>query len=196
MTEKVMVCLLKKLPKDYLVWLVKVPDAKVVFFQPPSVPGFGNSAGFEMVLLDKSGGDFAQLDAKTNEFIGNLMQRPEIEFAQTSFNTKYPQYLMEINVPLAKQKGVSVNDILSTMQGYIGGVYGADFTKYGKQFRVMIQALPEDRANAENLNQFYIKTSSGEMSPISQFVTLTKTYGPSICRSLQFIYFCKNYRSQ
>jgi HAE1 family hydrophobic/amphiphilic exporter-1 len=79
-----------------------------VFFQPPSVPGFGNSAGFEMVLLDKSGGEYADLDAKTNEFIGKLMQRPEIQFAQTSFNTKYPQYQMEINVPLSKQLGVSV----------------------------------------------------------------------------------------
>lgn len=155
-----------------------VPDAKVVFFQPPSVPGFGSSAGFEMVLLDRSGGDFSQLDAKTNEFIGNLMQRPEIEFAQTSFNTKYPQYQMEINVPLAKQKGVSINDVLQTMQGYIGGIYSADFTKYGKQFRVMVQALPEDRATAESLNKLYIKTSSGEMAPISQFVTLNKTYGP------------------
>ncbi len=108
-----------------------VPDAKVVFFQPPSVPGFGNSAGFEMVLLDKSGGEYADLDAKTNEFIGKLMQRPEIQFAQTSFNTKYPQYQMEINVPLSKQLGVSVSDILATMQGYIGGIYTADFTKYG-----------------------------------------------------------------
>ena len=155
-----------------------VPDAKVVFFQPPSVPGFGNSAGFEMVLLDKAGGDFANLDGKTNEFIGNLMQRPEIEFAQTSFNTKYPQYQMEINVPLAKQMGVSVNSILETMQGYIGGIYSADFTKYGKQFRVMIQALPDDRKDASNLNELYVKTGSGTMSPISQFVTLTKTYGP------------------
>ncbi|MGD1317995.1 efflux RND transporter permease subunit [Chryseobacterium sp. 2R14A] len=156
----------------------KVPDAKVVFFQPPSVPGFGNSAGFEMVLLDKAGGDFAELDAKTNELIGNLMKRPEIEFAQTSFNTKYPQYEMQINVPLAKQKGVSVNTILETMQGYIGGIYSADFTKYGKQFRVMVQALPENRVNAESLNQLYIKTGGGEMAPISQFVTLNKTYGP------------------
>jgi HAE1 family hydrophobic/amphiphilic exporter-1 len=156
----------------------KVPDAKVVFFQPPSVPGFGNSAGFEMVLLDKSGGDFANLDSKTGEFIGNLMKRPEIEFAQTSFNTKYPQYQMEINVPLAKQMGVSVNSILETMQGYIGGVYGADFTKYGKQFRVMIQALPENRKDANNLNELYVRTDSGTMSPISQFVTLKKTYGP------------------
>jgi len=156
----------------------KVPDAKVVFFQPPSVPGFGNSAGFEMVLLDKSGGDFANLDSKTGELIGNLMKRPEIEFAQTSFNTKYPQYQMEINVPLAKQMGVSVNSILETMQGYIGGVYGADFTKYGKQFRVMIQALPENRKDANNLNELYVRTDSGTMSPISQFVTLKKTYGP------------------
>ncbi len=156
----------------------KVPDAKVVFFQPPSVPGFGNSAGFEMVLLDKSGGDFANLDAKTGEFIGNLMKRPEIEFAQTSFNTKYPQYQMEINVPLAKQTGVSVNTILETMQGYIGGIYGADFTKYGKQFRVMIQALPENRKDVSNLNELYVRTNSGAMSPISQFVTLKKTYGP------------------
>lgn len=156
----------------------KVPDAKVVFFQPPSVPGFGNSAGFEMVLLDKAGGDFSELDQKTNELIGNLMKRPEIEFAQTSFNTKYPQYQMEINVPLAKQKGISVNSILETMQGYIGGIYSADFTKYGKQFRVMVQALPENRESAESLNQLYVKTNQGAMAPISQFVTLKKTYGP------------------
>ncbi len=156
----------------------KVPDAKVVFFQPASVPGFGNSAGFEMVLLDRAGGEFAELDNKTNELIGNLMKRPEIEFAQTSFNTRYPQYQMEINVPLAKQKGVSINSILETMQGYIGGVYSADFTKYGKQFRVMVQALPENRENAESLNQLYIKTAQGEMAPISQFVSLTRTYGP------------------
>ena len=156
----------------------KVPDAKVVFFQPPSVPGFGNSAGFEMVLLDKAGGDFSELDQKTNELIGNLMKRPEIEFAQTSFNTKYPQYQMEINVPLAKQKGISVNSILEAMQGYIGGIYSADFTKYGKQFRVMVQALPENRENAESLNQLYVKTNQGAMAPISQFVTLKKTYGP------------------
>jgi len=155
-----------------------VPDAKVVFFQPPSVPGFGSSAGFEMVLLDKSGGAYTDLDAKTNEFIGKLMERPEIEFAQTSFNTKYPQYQMEINVPLAKQLGVSVSDILATMQGYIGGIYTADFTKYGKQFRVMVQALPENRQNVNNLNQLYVKTGSGAMSPISQFVTLEKAYGP------------------
>lgn len=155
-----------------------VPDARIVFFQPPSVPGFGTSAGFEMVLLDKAGGEYKQLDGETQKLIGALMQRPEIEFAQTSFNTKYPQYQMTINVPLAQQSGVSVSDILATMQGYIGGIYSADFTKYGKQFRVMVQALPEYRNSVESLNSLYVKSGSGAMTPISQFVSLEKTYGP------------------
>lgn len=155
-----------------------VPDAKMVFFQPPSVPGFGASAGFEAVLLDKSGGEYKQLDKTAQEFISKLIERPEIEFAQTSFNTKFPQYQMNINVPVAENAGVSVSDILSTMQGYIGGIYTADFTKYGKQFRVMVQALPEARSSAESLNSLFVRTKSGAMAPISQFVTLEKTYGP------------------
>lgn len=156
----------------------KVPDAKIVFFQPPSVPGFGSSAGFEMVLLDKSGGDYLALDNTAGGFISKLAERPEVEFAQTSFNTKFPQYQMVINVPLAKQLGISISSILSTMQGYIGGVYAADFTKYGKQFRVMVQALPESRSDVSNLNSLFVRTASGEMTPVSQLVTLTKAYGP------------------
>ena len=155
-----------------------IPDAKMVFFQPPSVPGFGANSGFEVVLLDKAGGEYGDLDVETQNFIGALMQRPEIEFAQTSFNTKYPQYQMDINVPLAEQTGVSVSDILSTMQGYIGGTYSADFTKYGKQFRVMVQALPEFRQNISSLNEIFVRTKAGNMAPISQFVTLKRAYGP------------------
>lgn len=156
----------------------KFPDAKIVFFSPPSVPGFGQSDGFSAVLLDKSGGEVTALNNVTQQFIGNLMQRPEVQFASTSFNTNYPQYEMVINVPRAKESGVSLNSILSTMQGYIGGIYSSDFTKYGKQFRVMIQALPESRQKPENLNALFVKTASGEMAPISQFVTLKKTFGP------------------
>ena len=155
-----------------------IPDAKIVFFQPASVPGFGNNAGFEMVLLDKAGGEYKDLDVTSQNFIGKLMQRPEIQFSQTSFNTKYPQFQMNINVPLAAQSGVSVSDILSTMQGYIGGIYAADFTKYGKQFRVIIQALPTDRKTPQDLNGMFVKTKSGTMTPISQFVTLENSYGP------------------
>lgn len=156
----------------------KYPDAKIVFFAPPSVPGFGSSDGFSAVLLDKSGASLSQLSQVSQQFVGELMKRPEIQFASTSFNTNYPQLQMSINVPRAKESGVSVNDILSVMQGYIGGIYASDFTKYGKQFRVMIQALPNDRKDPSNLNSLYVKTASGAMAPISQFVTLDKSYGP------------------
>ncbi|AZI66841.1 efflux RND transporter permease subunit [Kaistella daneshvariae] len=156
----------------------KYPDAKIIFFSPPSVPGFGSSDGFSAVLLDKSGGDINELNTVTQDFIGALMQRPEIQFASTSFNTNYPQFQMVIDVPRAKESGVTLNSILSTMQGYIGGIYSSDFTKYGKQFRVMIQALPEDRRDPSSLNSIYVKTASGAMAPISQFVTLQKSFGP------------------
>lgn len=156
----------------------KYPDAKIVFFSPPSIPGFGSSDGFSAVLLDKSGGSLRQLDNVAKQFLGTLMERPEIQFAQTSFNTNYPQYEMVIDVARAKDVGVGVNDIMSAMQNYIGGVYAADFTKYGKQFRVMVQAFPDARNEPSDLNGIYVKTASQQMAPISQFVTMEKTFGP------------------
>lgn len=155
-----------------------IPDAKMVFFGPPSVPGFGNSGGFEFSLLDRSGGDIREMDATAKEFLAALNQRPEVQYAQTSFNTNYPQYEMVVNVPKATESGVSTSSILNTMQGYIGGVYAADFTKYGKQYRVMVQALPEARTDETSLNSIFVKTASGAMAPVSQFVTLEKVYGP------------------
>lgn len=155
-----------------------ISEAKIVFFQPGSVPGYGSSSGFTLELLDKSGGPLNNLDQNTQKFIGALQQRPEIEFAQTSFNTKFPQYEMIINVPLAKQSGVSVDDILGTIQGYVGGIYAADFTKYGKQFRVIVQGLPDMRNSIESLSSIYVKSSNGEMAPLSQFVTFNKSFGP------------------
>lgn len=155
-----------------------ISDAKIIFFSPASVPGFGNSAGFEIVLLDKSGKEIEEVDKDAQGFLNALIQRPEIEFAQTSFNTKNPQYEMEIDVAKAEEAGVGVNNILSVMQGYIGGVYAADFTKYGKQFRVMVQALPENRTNAESIQNLYVKNKTGTMAPLSQFVKLKRVFGP------------------
>lgn len=155
-----------------------IPDAKIFFFQMPSVPGFGASSGVTFELLDKSGGSSENLAKNTQTFLTELMKRPEIQYAQTSFNTNYPQYEMIINVPRAKESGISVSSIMSTMQGYIGGVYAADFTKYGKQFRVMVQASPENRSDLEDLDKIFIRTSAGVMTPISQFITLEKVYGP------------------
>lgn len=155
-----------------------IPDANIIFFSPPSIRGFGNSSGFEINLLDKFGGEFTDLDQANKDFSMALMSHPEIKYAQSSFSTNYPQYEMEVNVPLAKEKGVSVSSIFSTLQGYIGGIYASDFSRFGKQYRVYIQALPEDRADENALNSMYVRTDSGEMTPITQFVTLERVYGP------------------
>jgi HAE1 family hydrophobic/amphiphilic exporter-1 len=155
-----------------------MPEANIIFFSPPSIRGFGNSGGFEVNLLDKFGGEFKDLDKVNTEFAMAIMSHPEIKYTQSSFNTNYPQYEMEINVPLAKEKGVPINSIFSTLQGYIGGVYASDFSKFGKQFRVYIQALPNDRASVDDLNSMYVRTSSGDMTPITQFVKLERVYGP------------------
>lgn len=155
-----------------------IPGATIIFFAPPSISGFGNSAGFEVNLLDRFGGDFAELDKTNQQFMGALMSHPEIQYAKSAFNTRYPQYEMDVNVPLAKEKGVSVNSIFATLQGYIGGVYASDFSRFGKQFRVYIQSLPEDRADVDALNSMYVRTNTGNMTPITQFVTLKRVYGP------------------
>ena len=155
-----------------------VPEAKLIFFGPASVPGFGNNAGFSFVLLDRAGGSVNELNQTAQGLLGELAKRPEIQFAQTSFNTGYPQLQLDINVARAGESGVSTSDILSVMQGYIGGVYAADFTKYGKQYRVMVQAPPEFRENEAALSNLFVRTRTGEMAPISQFITLSKAYGP------------------
>ena len=129
-----------------------VSDANMIFFSPPSIPGFGASAGVEFSLIDKSGGELENLDEVAKNLMYALNSRPELQYAQTSFNINFPQYEMEINVPRAMEAGVSVNQILGALQGYVGGLYTANFSKYGKQYRVMIQANPEDRENIESIN--------------------------------------------
>ena len=158
--------------------VANVKDATVIFFQPSSVPGFGIGGGVSFVLLDKSGSDISEVNKNAQQFLGALMQRPEIKFAQTSFNVNYPQYQMDINVERAMQSGITVSTILSTLQNYIGGFYATDFTLYGKQYRVMVQSLPEARKDLNSLNNLFVKTASGTMAPITEFVTLTRTFGP------------------
>lgn len=155
-----------------------IPDAKIIFFQPPAISGFGASSGFSMVLLDKTGGEINELDKVTQQFLDALNKRPEIQYVQTSFNTNYPQYQLSMNIERAAQSGVNVSTLLSAMQNYIGALYAADFVKYGKQFRVMVQALPDDRKDLQSLDKLMVKTNTGQMSPISQFVTLERVFGP------------------
>ena len=155
-----------------------IPDAQFLFFQPPSVPGFGASSGFEAQVLDRQGGSFNELSTVTNNYLQELMKRPEILFAQSSFNTNYPQYEIDVDIAKTKEAGITVSAILSALQGYIGSVYAADFSKYGKQYRVFVQALPEDRATTESLNHMFVRNSQNEMAPITEFITLNRVYGP------------------
>ncbi|TXK72599.1 efflux RND transporter permease subunit [Mesonia sp. HuA40] len=156
----------------------QIQGAKMIFFAPPSIPGFGVSSGFEFKLLDKTGGSFNDLDLAAQNFLSKLNQRPEIQYVQSSFNTNYPQYELNINVPKAKEAGVSIASIFNTLQGYIGSIYTADFSRYGKQYRVFLQGLPEDRASVEDLNSIYVRNNTGEMSPITTYIDLKRVYGP------------------
>ncbi len=156
----------------------KIKDAQILFFQPPAVSGFGMGAGVSFALLNKSGADVSEIDKTAQEFMAALNARPEVKYAQTSFNTSYPQYQMDINVERAMQSGISVSTLLSTLQNYIGGYYATDFTLYGKQYRVMVQTLPEARKDINSLSGMFVRTDSGEMAPISEFVTLQRVFGP------------------
>ena len=155
-----------------------IPDAKILFFQPPSVPGFGISSGFEAQVLDRQGGSFNELSEVTQGYLQELMKRPEIMYAQSSFNTDYPQYEIDVDIAKTKEAGITVSAILTTLQGYIGSIYTADFSKYGKQYRVFVQALPEDRATTESLNGMFVRNIKNEMAPITEFITLKRVYGP------------------
>jgi len=153
-------------------------DAEIVFFAPPSVPGFGSSAGFELSVLDRMGGSFEDLNSVTQDYLQKLADRPEVLYAQSSFRTDYPQYEILIDIPRAKEAGVSVNDIFSSLQGYIGGFYTADFARFGKQYQVFVQSLPTHRTSPESLNSLFVRNANGGMAPVSQFVELKRVYGP------------------
>jgi len=155
-----------------------IPDAKIIFFSPPSVQGFGSADGFQLELLDRTGGSFKDLDNAATGFVQALIQEPSISFASNSFSTNFPQYEIELNVPKAKEAGVSVNSIFSTLQGYIGGFYAADFSRFGKQYRVYVQALPEDRRDQADLHKIMVRNDEGQMSPVTEFVSLKRIYGP------------------
>lgn len=154
-------------------------DAQVLFFAPPMIPGYSASSDIELNMLDKTGGDLNNFNDVLRNYIEALKQRPEINSAQTSFNPNFPQYMMDIDVAACKKAGISPRDILTTMQGYFGGMYASNFNSFGKMYRVMIQASPESTKNLESLNR--IKVRNGDtMAPITQFVSLRKIYGPDV----------------
>lgn len=155
-----------------------VKDAKVLYFARPTLVGFGFTNGFEFQLQDQKGGTIQELSEVNTAFLAALNSRPEIKYAATSFSPNYPQYRIDLNVPAIKKSGLTVSDVLGTMQGYYGGVYASNFNKFGKQFRVVYQSEPQFRSDPESLNKVLVRNNKGEMAPISQFMTLVKTFGP------------------
>jgi len=139
--------------------------------------GFGNTSGFEFQLQDKTGGDILNFEQINEKFLAALNQRPEILYAFTAFNPRFPQYSVDIDVAKCKEAGVPVTAVLNTLQGYYGGVYASDFNRFGKQYRVMVQADTNYRARVDGLNAIFVRNQRGVMAPVSEFVTLNRVYG-------------------
>lgn len=154
-----------------------IKDARVLVFAPPMIPGYSVTNGFEFNLQDKTGGDLDRFYSIAQSFLAKLNERPEIAAAQTSFNPNYPQYMVDIDAAKCKQAGISPSTLLSALQGYYGGLYASNFNRFGKLYRVMIQADANFRVSPETLNQIMIRNGN-EMAPITQFMTLHKVYGP------------------
>ncbi len=156
-----------------------IQDASIQYFSPPTVPGFGNSSGFELRMLDRTGtGDLQKTKKVADDFITALKKRPEISDAFTSFNPDYPQYMLHVDQDKAAQKGVSIENAMNTLQTLMGSLYATNFIRFGQMYRVFVQAAPEYRAKPEDVLSLYVKNEEGEMVPYSNFVSLERVYGP------------------
>jgi HAE1 family hydrophobic/amphiphilic exporter-1 len=153
-------------------------EASVFYFSPPTLQGFGNSDGFEFQLQDKGGHTVDELYKVSNNFQAALKKRPEIQNLNSSFNPNFPQFEVDVNVAKCKEAGVTVNSVLSTLQGYYGGLYASNFNQFGKQYRVMVQADYDYRANLTGLSKIFVRGGTGVMAPITTFITLRKVFGP------------------
>ncbi|GKG71122.1 AcrB/AcrD/AcrF family protein [Parabacteroides sp. AM58-2XD] len=156
-----------------------VKDAQVLFFTPPMIPGYSASSDIELNMQDKTGGSLEKFFDVSKDYMAALAARPEIKSAQTTFNPNFPQYMIDIDAAACKKVGISPSDILMTLQGYYGGLYASNFNRFGKMYRVMVQADPSMRANMESLKNIKVRNGN-EMAPISQFITIEKVYGPDI----------------
>jgi HAE1 family hydrophobic/amphiphilic exporter-1 len=156
-----------------------ITDATIEFFPPPTVPGFGNSGGFEVRLLDKTGrGDLQQTAAITQKFITDLKNTPEIGNAFTSFDPSFPQYLIHVDQHMAAKKGVNIDNAMGTLQTLVGSYYATNFIRFGQMYKVMVQALPQFRAKPEDILNLYVKNDRGEMVPYSTFIRMERVFGP------------------
>ena len=155
-----------------------ITSADIMIYTRGMIPGYGASNGFEIYVQDQKGGKLEDLQKITEDFISRLNQREEISRAKTAFDTKYPMYLVEVDAVQCKRNGISPGDVLSVLSGYVGGSYASNMNRFSKLYRVMLQAAPEFRIDTESLQNMFVRNANGEMSPINQYLTLTRIYGP------------------
>ena len=156
----------------------QIKDAQILAFAPPMVQGYSLSNGLSIVMEDKTGGDLTKFYNITMQYLAELNKRPEIQMAMTSYNPNYPQYMIDVDVAKCKQAGISPASVLTTLQGYYGGLYASNFNAYGKLYRVMVQGDPESRKTPEGLSNIYVRTPSG-MAPVNEFCSIERVYGPA-----------------
>jgi len=154
-----------------------IKEASIFVFTIPTVQGFGNTSGFEFIVEDRAGGSLEKLGSVANGFIGELMKRKEVGYAFTTFNTSNPQYMLDIDDAKAKQLGVSVSDILNTLQVYYGSSFASDFNRFGKYYRVIVQADVPYRTDPGTLDGIYVKNDQQKMVPVTTLVQLRRVYG-------------------
>ena len=155
-----------------------ITSADIMVYTRGMIPGYGASNGFELYVQDQKGGTLEDLEKITKDFIAELNKRPEIMRAKTSFDSTYPMYLVEVDAALCKRNGISPSDVLDVLSGYVGGSYASNMNRFSKLYRVMLQAAPEYRLDLKSLQNMFVRNSKGEMSPINQYLTLTRIYGP------------------
>ena len=155
-----------------------ITSADIMVYTRGMIPGYGASSGFEVYIQDQKGGKLEDLEKISKQFIAELNKRPEISRAKTSFDSKFPMYLVEVDAAQCMRNGTSPGDILDVLSGYVGGSYASNMNRFSKLYRVMLQASPEYRLDTESLQNMFVRTSSGEMSPINQYLKLTRIYGP------------------
>lgn len=155
-----------------------IKDAKIEFFPPPAVPGYGNASGFELRLLDKTGkGDYKEMERVVNQFIKDLVARPEIENAFTIFDASFPQYMLHLDIDKMAKKRVDAESVMSNLQTLIGSEYATNFIRFGQMYKVMVQASPEYRAKPEDIINLTVKNEDDELVPLSAFLRIEKVYG-------------------
>lgn len=157
-----------------------ISDAQIEVFAPPTVPGFGNTSGFELRLLDRTGGSIENMDEVTKGFVKKLNETPELKNSFTSFDATFPQYIIHMDYDMAAKKGVSVDNAMSTLQTMLGSYYATNFIRFRQMYKVMVQASPEYRETPESILNLYLKNDKGEMVPFSTFITIERVYGPEV----------------